>query len=261
MSKNNEITKFEAVELGLSVSGLLYKDKPVFFAVELAEALGYADPHQALKYNCKSLIKLNSVQCTELGLGMRPKGIILATEADAYRLIMRSELPSAERVQDWVCEEVLPTLREHGTYSMKKHKDYGSGLPEYRKAKAMQLAMEIARETFGWATDLSPASRQCIIAGLINPLAGSEVIPVPVLTEHHYTATEVGDMFGVSANKIGRIANTNNLKTEEYGITILDKSAHSSKQVESFRYNANGVEKIREIIIAEREAKSIGGVQ
>ncbi|HHL2712957.1 TPA: Bro-N domain-containing protein [Yersinia enterocolitica] len=115
---NNQLMIFNSADLGISLSGMLYQGKPVFFAVEAAEALGYADPHYALSAHCKSLIRLDSGESSELGLGFRPKGIILATEADLYRLIMRSKLPSAERVQDWVCEEVLPSIRATGSYSL-----------------------------------------------------------------------------------------------------------------------------------------------
>ncbi|QBH97186.1 hypothetical protein EKN56_12755 [Limnobaculum zhutongyuii] len=112
----NQLMTFKSHELGISLNGMLYQGKPVFVAVDLAESLGYADPHGALTKHCKSLIKLDSAETGELGLGFRPKGIILALESDAYRLIMRSHLPSAERVQDWVCEEVLPSIRETGSY-------------------------------------------------------------------------------------------------------------------------------------------------
>ncbi len=114
---NNQLMIFNSADLGISLSGMLYKGKPVFFAVEAAEALGYARPVKAVNDHCKSLIKLDCPETEQLGLGFRPKGIILATEADLYRLIMRSRLPSAERVQDWVCEEVLPSIRETGSYS------------------------------------------------------------------------------------------------------------------------------------------------
>ncbi|HCO8218536.1 TPA: hypothetical protein OB766_004709, partial [Escherichia fergusonii] len=66
--------------------------------------------------------------------------------------------------------------------------------------------------------------------------------------EHYYSAGEVAEQLGVTANKIGRIANANNLKTEQYGKFFLDKSAHSSKQVEAFRYNLKGVEVLRNLI-------------
>lgn len=89
----------------------------------MAKALGFTDPHKALKDHCKSLIKLNSGETSELGLGLKPKGIILLTEPDLYRLIMRSKLPSAEKVQDWVCEEVLPSIRQTGKKLKHVHQD------------------------------------------------------------------------------------------------------------------------------------------
>ncbi|HGJ5884166.1 Bro-N domain-containing protein [Arsenophonus sp.] len=250
-----QLMLFKSADADIELQGTLYQGKPVFFAVELAKALGYKNPHEALQDNCKSLIKLNSSQALELNLGFRPKGIILAPESDLYRLILKSKLPSAEHVQDWVCEEVLPALRQQGSYSMKTaHRDEGSGLPEYRKARAMQIQMEIAEKTFQWATGLSDSARQAVIAGLINPIAGREVIPLPALEKQSYTATQIGKMFNVSANKIGRIANDNNMKTGSYGEYYLDKSRHSTKQVESFRYNDKALKKFNDILIAEQEA-------
>ena len=63
-----------------------------------------------------------------------------------------------------------------------------------------------------------------------------------------YSATEVGNAFGVSAQKVGKIANDYGLKTDEYGITVMDKSRYSSKEVTTFRYNEKGKAKIREIL-------------
>ncbi|EAC0893929.1 Bro-N domain-containing protein [Salmonella enterica subsp. enterica serovar Thompson] len=238
----------------VSVDAARYNGKPVFLAVDLARALGYADPHDALNKHCKSLIKLNSGESTELGFGPRPRGVILAGQSDMFRLIMRSNLPSAERVQDWVCEEVLPALMETGTYSIRQEKS-SSGLPEYRIAKAEQLKAQAlekniasARELMAMLPRLDPMAHQTLAASLINPLVGYDAIPLPMIEEHYYTAAEAGQKIGVSANKIGRIANANNLKTEQYGKFFLDKSAHSSKQVEAFRYNANGIEALRHLI-------------
>ena len=54
-------------------------------------------------------------------------------------------------------------------------------------------------------------------------------------------------MLGLSSTKVGMIANRHGLKTPEYGMFVLDKSRYSAKEVETFRYNALGVERIREI--------------
>lgn len=66
--------------------------------------------------------------------------------------------------------------------------------------------------------------------------------------EKTYSATEVGNALGITAAKVGKIANAHGLKTDEYGITVMDKSRYSSKEVPSFRYNERGKEKIREIL-------------
>lgn len=66
--------------------------------------------------------------------------------------------------------------------------------------------------------------------------------------EKTYSATEVGNAFGITAAKVGRIANANGLKTDEYGITVMDKSRYSSKEVPNFRYNERGKAKIKEIL-------------
>ncbi|ECJ3537804.1 hypothetical protein FQA38_18000 [Salmonella enterica] len=130
-----------------------------------------------------------------------------------------------------------------------------SGLPEYRLAKAEQLKAQAlekniasARELMAMLPRLDPMSHQTLAASLINPIIGYDAIPLSVIEEHYYTAAEAGEKIGVSANKIGRIANANNLKTEQYGRFFLDKSAHSSKQVEAFRYNAEGVKALRHLI-------------
>lgn len=123
-----------------------------------------------------------------------------------------------------------------------------SGLPEYRRARTLKMSVEAVHQLFDMMPNLSDLSKQCAAANIINPVAGFEAIPLPKLEEHFYTAGQVGEMLGVSAQKIGRISNANNLKTDQYGIYVMDKSAYSSKQVEAFRYNSNGVEALRHLI-------------
>lgn len=67
--------------------------------------------------------------------------------------------------------------------------------------------------------------------------------------EKTYSATEAGKMLGgISAMKIGQTANKHGLKTEEYGIFVLDKSRYSAKEVTSFRYNRQGIKKLAELL-------------
>jgi len=129
-----------------------------------------------------------------------------------------------------------------------------SYLPEYRKAKAIELSVRALDKVFSNLPHLSEQSKQVIYADTINPIAGKNVIPLPKLENKTFSASEVGEMLGVSSNKIGRIANALNLKTEEYGIFVLDKSRSSDKQIESFRYNEKAIDVIRNHLINKETA-------
>lgn len=67
-------------------------------------------------------------------------------------------------------------------------------------------------------------------------ITGQALLPLPKAERKTYSAEEIGAQLGITANRVGRLANANNLKTDKFGIKVWDKSKHSSKQVESFRY-------------------------
>ncbi|MEG0278068.1 MAG: hypothetical protein RR510_15350 [Morganella sp. (in: enterobacteria)] len=129
-----------------------------------------------------------------------------------------------------------------------------SGLPEYRQARTLKMSVDAIGNLFDMMPNLSPEAKQCAAANIVNPIVGFEAVPLPVLEQKYYTAGEVGEMLEVSANKIGRIANKHELKTDEFGKFFLDKSAHSAKQVEAFRYNDEGIKALRHIIHGKQVA-------
>lgn len=124
-----------------------------------------------------------------------------------------------------------------------------SHLPEYRRARAIKMEVEAISLALSFMPKLSDVAKQTAMARAVNDAAGIELLPLPKIEEHYHSASEVGEMLGVSAQKVGRIANANKLKTDEFGIFVMDKSAHSSKQVEAFRYNAEGVRALRHLIV------------
>ncbi|EBB4095250.1 hypothetical protein CGF73_07140 [Salmonella enterica] len=175
------------------------------------------------------------------------------TTSEKVVMSIKQALRVAARESKAVRRSLVDKLEDMQTIQIPAQSN--SGLPEYRLAKAGQLkalALEkniaSARELMAMLPRLDPVAHQTLAASLINPIIGYDAIPLPVIEEHYYTAAEAGEKIGVSANKIGRIANANNLKTEQYGRFFLDKSAHSSKQVEAFRYNAEGVKALRHLI-------------
>jgi hypothetical protein len=90
------------------------------------------------------------------------------------------------------------------------------------------------------------------IASEISVLtAGNRLIDPPEI-EKLYSATEIGEMCGISANIVGRIAKRLELKTEEYGIYLLGKSPYSLKQVTVFHYKRRAANRIVEFLDAVR---------
>lgn len=128
-----------------------------------------------------------------------------------------------------------------------------TGLPEFRRARALDMAAKTAERIVAQFPGLSEDSRRVVFANIINPVVGIEILALPAIEKKRKTAGEVGELLGISANMVGRIANLHGLKTDEYGGYQLDKSRHSSKQVQAFVYNDAGVEAIRRHLDAGAE--------
>ena len=106
---NLSIFEFDQTEVRVVVDE---KNTLWFHASDCAKALGYLNAPQALQDN----VLPKYIQQIDLGLpGKKPNFI---SEPGLYQLVMRSNLPSAERFQDWVFEEVLPAIRETGKYEI-----------------------------------------------------------------------------------------------------------------------------------------------
>ena len=94
---------------------------------------------------------------------------------------------------------------------------------------------------------LSPVAMQVFGLKGLEGIFGVDVGNLLPEVEKTYSAKEAGDMLGISANKVGRLANANGLKTPDYGRYVADKAKGSDKEVESFRYNENGVKALQEL--------------
>lgn len=115
MSKDHAIQVFNHPQFGSINTVETENGKVLFKGNDVAKALGYSDAPQAVRIHCKGVVVLTTPSENQYGtVVMLPTKYI--TEADVYRLVMRSKLPEAEKFQDWVCEEVLPSIRKHGGY-------------------------------------------------------------------------------------------------------------------------------------------------
>lgn len=132
-------------------------------------------------------------------------------------------------------------------------KDSGA-MDSFRLARAAEINMKTAERIFAHLPNLGGNAKQCILANLINPVMGTEVISLPKVDQHLRLPSEFAGELGVSANMIGRIANQHGLKTPEHGDVRLNKADGHDRQVESFYYNERGIKAIAEIVGNRGEA-------
>lgn len=184
-------------------------------------------------------------------LGRRQATYII-NESGLYNVILRSDKPEAKPFRKWVTSEVLPAIRKTGGYITRETSEQIRLEAQKARADAMLLnAKNRAFRTIMSAVEkknLSPIAVQVFGLKGIEGVFGVDTGDYLPQVEKTYTATEIGKMFDISAHKVGMIANANGLKTEEYGIKVLDKSRYSPKEVPSFRYNQKAVEKFRGIL-------------
>ena len=103
------------------INGTIY-----FAGTDVAKALGYSKPQDAISRDCRQSVK-NGVSVTFSNLYTLSGTIVVEMsfipESDLYRLIMRSQLESAEKFEEWVTADVLPSIRKTGKYEMVHKQD------------------------------------------------------------------------------------------------------------------------------------------
>ena len=100
-------------------------DEPWFVAKDICNILELKNITETMKIipeKWRSSEKLNTFGGEQ--------NMIIINEAGLYKLIMRSNKPVAQKFQEVVCEEILPTLRKKGEYQIKSILDKNKKLEE-----------------------------------------------------------------------------------------------------------------------------------
>lgn len=240
----NEIMVFDHERFG-RIRGIEIDGENWLVGKDVAERLGYQNPSKALADHVDDEDKLNNESLSSLG----QRGGWLINESGLYSLVLSSKLPEAKAFRHWVTHDVLPALRKTGEYKMRRADDETRKKladAKVRNAQSRQAALWIKMAELSGSSEVH---KQICAAYASKALEGEMVLPLPAV-EKTYTAHEVGDRYGVSANRIGKLANRHGLKTAEYGMLVMDKAKGCSKDVESWRYNERGVQAIGELLRA-----------
>ncbi len=157
--------------------------------------------------------------------------------------------PKADAIMDWLWE-VADEIRRTGSYSLstRNSKDAEVKAIDLERAKFIQQMADIP------ALHLSDESKAVIIHEAFKIVTGHEFLNMlPEVTEKYYSATDLGEIFGVSSKKIGKIAKAYGLKSAEgeasqFGKWVLSKSQYSSHQCSTFIYNQKAKDWFKEHI-------------
>ena len=173
----NKLQIFNNPDFG-EVRTLEENGKVLFCGSDVAKALGYAKPQNAIAIHCKGALKRG----IPTSGGIQEMSFI--PESDLYRLVFSSKLPNAERFTDWVTEEVLPSIRKNGGYIAGQEQMS----PEELMARALDVAHNIIRQLESENSSLTVKN------AIMAPKADyfDQLVDRNLLTNFRETAKELG---------------------------------------------------------------------
>lgn len=138
---------FDSTEFG-EIRTVEINGNPYFVANDVARALGYVETAKAIRTHCKGVSEMDIPS----NGGIQRMKVI--PEGDIYRLIVRSKLPSAEKFERWVFDEVIPSIRKNGGYI--------AGQENLSDAELMAKAILVAQRTIEEKNKVIEQQRQKI---------------------------------------------------------------------------------------------------
>ena len=176
-----------------------HEDKVYFCGRDVATALGYKDPTNAIKQHCKGVAIHHPL---ETAGGVQDTRFI--TEGDLYRLIFSSKLPAAQDFEAWVVNKVLPTIRRHGVYAIDELLDND----EFLEHAIIQLRSERAKRL---------AAEQA----LLEAAPKVSYYDVVLQSDSLLTITEIAEDYGLSAKKLNLLLHDAGVQFRQSGRWFL----------------------------------------
>jgi len=205
-------------------------NEPLFNLTDVAKALGYVNPQKAVRDHCKGV---NEMDTPSNGGVQKMK---YGKDSNIYRLVMRSKLQEAEMFQDWVCEDVLPSIRKHGAYMTTSAIEKALTDPD----TLIQLATTIKDER----KQKELYQQQAVLQSkVINENAPKVKYYNEVLqSESTYTTSQIAKELGKSAIALNRLLAAQQIQYKQSGVWLLyakyqDKGFTKTK---TKPYNDNG---------------------
>lgn len=229
---------------------ILIDGEPWFVAKDVCDILEIGNPTMALarldddeKQTLRG--KENLLSLTE---DPNITQLALVNEAGLYSLILGSRKTEAKQFKRWVTHEVLPQIRQTGKY-------ISPNTEQNDKRWKFDFTANLLKD-FG--DSLSPEAKNALLSNIFEELFGRPMLPKPAV-RRTITASKLAERLGISAQKFGRlITKAGNIRNNpKYGLTILDKSKYSDKNIVNFAYFEDKAEEIINILqpLIDKERK------
>jgi prophage antirepressor-like protein len=248
-AKSNALQIFEF--RGVQVRLVLADGEPKWVLRDVCDVLDLGSPHKVAERldedeKGRSLIPTPG--------GMQEMAVV--NESGLYNVIIRSDKPEAKEFKRLVTHEILPQIRKTGKYvSPNAHeKTLDEKSESARRLEIMEKNADWRRAKLmfdmlnRYGSDLTPETKTVFLAEAAALASGHPMLQaLPAAAGKMHTAGDLGGMFGVSANKIGRVANDNGLKAPEgqsngFGTWVRSKSPNSPKEILQWVYYDKAVE-------------------
>lgn len=210
VSKMKNVEIFNSPMFGELRTSRNEKDEPLFCLKDVCDSLGLqvgAVVNRLQSCHISSIKVATEVISHGAATGkMQEQEMFFITEPDLYRVIFQSRKPSARKFQDWVFEEVLPTLRKEGSYSMTQSKQSLASyqiedpierakrwIEEQQHTRALEAQTERQAQTIGFQQkELTVAAPK--VKYYDDTLASTDCL----------TTTQVADDLGISARALNQ---------------------------------------------------------
>lgn len=219
----NSIQIFKNEKFG-DMRTTILNSEPWFVGKDVANALGYSNPNEAISDHVEMEDKLNSKTLSSCELDLGQRGGWLINESGLYSLIMSSKLPEAKTFKRWITSDVLPTIRKHGAYMTPEALERSMNDPDFYIGLLTALKNERAAKV---AAENLAQERQDTIDSLCNK------VPLAELRQRVVQIVRKG------CTNSQEIANRWNLLYSEF-----DKKHHVNTNARANHANQNRIEVI-----------------
>lgn len=225
----NQVTIFTNEEFG-NVRTVMVKGEPWFVAKDVATSLGYLNSNKAVNDHCRKAMMTRGND----SLGRRQQFKIIP-EGDVYRLITRSKLPSAERFESWLFDEVVPQIRKTGGYIPVKEDDDESVI----MARALLIAQKTLDEKDKQLKEEREQKKKLEVMNAEKDKLIGELQPKADYTDiilksnSSMNVSQIAKDYGMSAKKLNSILHDLGVQYKSNGQWLLYSNFHDKGYTKS----------------------------